>query len=63
MRVTLEEFFKLNKEDQAKVTHLDLICDGDIKRYWHGSNNKLINDYEEYEGEEIDRGLINGFNR
>ena len=24
MRVTLEEFFKLNKEDQAKVTHLDL---------------------------------------
>lgn len=58
MRVTLSEFLRLSTADQACVTHLDLICDGDVKRYWRTRHNQRLDDCEEYEGEALDRGLL-----
>lgn len=59
MRVTLEEFFKLNKEDQAKVTHLDLtVATEDDRVKMRSRENPWIDFDEEYEGERLDRGLL-----
>ena len=59
MRVTLEEFLKLSKEDQAKVTWLDLaIATKDDRAKMRSRENPLLGDSEEYEGEVLDRGLL-----
>mgnify|MGYP006869487076 CR=1 FL=1 len=59
MRVTLEEFLQLSKEDQAKVTWLNLAIASEEDRCKMRSwENPWIDFDEEYEGERLDRGLL-----
>lgn len=59
MRVTLEEFLKLSKEDQAKITHLDLaVATEDDRAKMRSRENPWIDFDEEYEGECLNRGLL-----
>lgn len=57
MRVNIDQLLALSPADRKRVTHIDAICDGDIKPYWNWWPDKERDQAEEYHGERRDRGL------
>lgn len=59
MYATLEQFLKLSKEDQARVTWLDIsVASMQDRVKMRMRENPYLDDAEEYEGECVDRGLL-----
>lgn len=57
MRVDLDQFLAMPPAVRGRVSHLDLICDGDRKKYWNFWPDPERDEAEEYVGERRDRGL------